>query len=72
MANYVKMSKPGTHKTQLVEADKVDFYRQYGWETAVTEVTAVLRPPKKSVKPKPTVEEQSSVEEVGTEDIKGE
>jgi hypothetical protein len=72
MQKYVKVHKVGTNKTQLVEADKVDFYRQYGWEPVVTEVTAVLRPPKKSVKPKPTVEEQSSVEEVGTEDIKGE
>lgn len=67
MANYVKMSKPGTNKTQLVEADKVNFYRQYGWEPAVVEITAKLRAPKKTVMPKPTVEE-----EVGTEDIKGE
>lgn len=67
MANYVKMSKPGTNKTQLVEADKVNFYRQYGWEPEVVEITAKLRAPKKTVMPKPTVEE-----EVGTEDIKGE
>lgn len=56
---YIKVVKPG--KSQLVEEDKVDFYRQYGWEPEVVEVTAVLRPAKKTVKPKPAVEE-----EVGT------
>ena len=64
MTKYVKVVKPG--KSQLVEADRVDFYRQYGWTPEVVEITAVLRPPKKTVKPKPAVEE-----EVGTVINKG-
>jgi hypothetical protein len=71
MEKYIKVHKPGTNKTQMVEVDKVDFYRQYGWEPVVVEITATLKPPKKTAKPKPAVEEVSSVEEVGTEDIKG-
>lgn len=58
MINYVKVVKPG--KSQVIEADKVDFYRQYGWEPEITEpapVTAVLKPAKKTVTPKPAVEE---------------
>jgi hypothetical protein len=71
MAKYIKVIKPGTNKSQMVEVERIDFYRQYGWEPESQEVIAVLRPPKKTAKPKPAVEEVSSVEEVGTEDIKG-
>lgn len=60
-----KMIKPGTTKTQVVESDRVDFYRQYGW--TLEQVQA----PKKTAKAEPAVEEQSSVEEVGTDDTKG-
>ena len=66
---HTRLIKPGTTKTQLVETDKVDFYRQYGWEPETTEevvVTAVLKPAKKTAKPNPAVEE-----EVGN-DITGE
>lgn len=73
MSKYVKVHKPSTNKTQLVEADRVDFYRQYGWEPVVIETTAKLLPPKtKTVKPEPTVEAGASEEEVGTDDNKGE
>jgi len=79
MGNYVKVVKPGTSKTQMVEADKVDFYRQYGWEPEAAEVVAKLKAPKKTAKAEPAVEYTLSVdaevvesnEEVGT-DIKGE
>lgn len=67
---YVKMQK-SPNKTQLVEADRVDFYRQYGWEPVITQVTAHARAPKKTVKPEPAVEEGSSEQEVGTDDTKG-
>jgi hypothetical protein len=78
MGNYVKVIKPGTNKSQMVEADRVDFYRQYGWEPEVAEVTAKLKAPKKTAKAEPAVEYTlsvdaevvDSVEEVGT-DIKG-
>ena len=60
MQKYVKVVKPG--KSQMVEADRVDFYRQFGWEPEVVEVTARLKPPKKTVKPEPAVDE-----EVGTD-----
>lgn len=65
---YVKVHKPGTGKTQLVESDKVDFYRQYGWEPVVIEAKAHARSPKKTVKPEPTVDTGVSIEEVGTDD----
>lgn len=76
---YIKLIKPGTNKSQLVEADKVEFYKQYGWEPEVKQVTARLKPPKKTAKAEPAVEYTLSVEpevvesneEVGT-DIKGE
>ncbi len=72
MQKYVKVIKPGTNKTQMVEADKIDFYRQYGWEPETQEVTAVLRPVKrKTVKPEPAVDAVASLEEVGTDDNKG-
>lgn len=79
MNKYVKVVKPGTNKSQMVEADKVDFYRQYGWEPEVAVVTAKLKSPKKTAKAEPAVEYTMSVEaevvdtqeEVGT-DIKGE
>jgi len=76
MGNYVKVHKPGTNKTQMVEVDKVDFYRQYGWEPVVAEITAQLKAPKKTAKPKPAVEYTLSVsvdspEEVGDDNIKG-
>lgn len=72
MQKYVKVIKPGTNKTQMVEADKVNFYRQYGWEPETQEVTAVLRPAKrKTVKPEPAVDAVASLEEVGTDDNKG-
>jgi hypothetical protein len=64
MQKYVKVVKPG--KSQMVEADRVDFYKQFGWEPEVVEVTAKLKPPKKTVQPEPAVDE-----EVGT-DIQGE
>lgn len=69
MSKYVKLIKPGTNKTQMVETDRVDFYRQYGWEP---EEKIVLRAPKKTVKPEPTVDVSASEEEVGTDDNKGE
>ena len=65
---YVKLHKPNTTKTQLVEVDRVDFYRQYGWEPVDEEITAVLKPRKKTVKAEPAVEDTSSQEEVGTQD----
>lgn len=72
---YVKLVKPGTNKSQVIETDKVDFYRQYGWEPAVQEVTAVLRPRKKTAKTEPAVEEVAeaapSVEEVGNDEQQG-
>lgn len=78
MGNYVKVIKPGTNKTQMVEADKVDFYRHYGWEPEAAVVTAKLKAPKKTAKAEPAVEYTLSIdaevvsnEEVGT-DIKGE
>lgn len=64
--SYIKLIKPGTTKTQLVEADQVDFYKQYGWEPEVAEVVALLKPRKKTAKPEPAVDE-----EVG-KDIEGE
>jgi hypothetical protein len=60
MGNYIKVVKPG--KSQMIEADKVDFYRQFGWEPEVVEITAKLKPAKKTVQPEPTVDE-----EVGTD-----
>jgi hypothetical protein len=72
MQKYIKVMKPGTTKSQLVEAEKVDFYRQYGWEPAVVEVVAKLRPPKKTAQPEPAVDATASVEVVGTDDNKGE
>lgn len=79
MGNYVKVHKIGTNKTQMVEADRVDFYRQYGWEPA-TDIVAVLKAPKKTAKSKPAVEYTMSVdavvvdslEEVGDDTNKGE
>lgn len=69
---FIKMIKPGSTKTQLVEPDRVDFYRQYGWEPEIQEITAVLKPRKKTAKAEPAVEDTSSQEEVGTEDeLKG-
>lgn len=69
---YIKLIKPGTAKTQLVEADKVEFYRQFGWQPEVDEVIAVLKPRKKTAKAEPAVEDVSSQEEVGTQDeLKG-
>jgi hypothetical protein len=72
---YVKVHKPGTSKTQLVEVDKVDFYKQYGWEPVVTEVKASVKP-RKTAQSKPAVDEvvvaTESDEEVGTDDTKGE
>jgi len=67
---YTKLIKPGTTKTQMVETDRVDFYRQYGWEPEIQEEAP--RPKKKTAKAEPAVEDTSSVEEVGTQDeIKG-
>lgn len=72
---FVKIHKPGTTKTQLVEADRVDFYRQYGYEPMVIEIKATVKP-RKTAKPEPAVEEvvvsTESIEEVGTDDDKGE
>lgn len=68
---YVRVIKPGTNKSQLVETDRVEFYKQYGWEPVVQEVTAVVRPRKTTVKAEPAVEEQSSEQEVGKDDNKG-
>ena len=65
---YTRLIKPGTTKTQLVESDRVDFYRQYGWEPVIEEITAVLKPRKKTAKAEPAVEDVSSQEEVGTQD----
>lgn len=79
MQKYTKVHKPGTNKTQMVESDRVDFYRQYGWEPVVAEVTAELKAPKKTAKSKPAVEYTMTVEaeavdspeEVGDDTIKG-
>ena len=72
---YVKVHKPGTNKSQLVEPEKVDFYRQYGWEPVVTEVTATVKP-RKTAQSKPAVEtvEVTAVsdEVVGDDTNKGE
>lgn len=71
----VRVHKPGTNKSQLVEADRVDFYRQYGYEPVVVEVKATVKPVKKTAKPEPAVEEVAEaatpVQEVG-DDNKGE
>ena len=70
---YVKIHKPNTTKTQLVEADSVDRYRQYGWEPVIEEITAQLKPRKKTAKAEPAVESveiTDSVKEVGN-DIQG-
>lgn len=73
--NYVKVHKPGTNKSQLVEADKIDFYRQYGYEPVIVEAKATVKPLKKTAKPEPAVEEVAEaatpVQEVG-DDTKGE
>ena len=68
---YIKVIKPGTGKSQLVEADKVDFYKQYGWEQEFQEVSAVLKPRKKTAKAEPAVEGDSSQEEVSKDELKG-
>ena len=70
---YIKIIKPGTNKSQLVESAKVDFYRQYGWEPSVQEAKAVVKPRKNTAKAEPAVEGATpSVEEVGTQDeLKG-
>ena len=68
---YTRVIKPGTSKSQLVETDRVDFYRQYGWEPEITEITAVLKPRKKTAKAEPAVEETSLQEEVGKDELKG-
>lgn len=65
---YTKLIKPGTTKTQMVESDRVDFYRQYGWQPEIT----AAAPKKKTAKAEPAVEDVSSNQEVGTEDTKGE
>lgn len=71
----VKVHKPGTNKSQLVDADKIDFYRQYGYEPVVVEAKATVKPLKKTAKPEPAVEEAAeavaSIQEVG-DDTKGE
>lgn len=74
----VRVHKPGTNKSQLVDPDKIEFYKQYGYEPEVTEeveVKAVLKPVKKTAKPEPAVEEAAeavaSIQEVG-DDTKGE
>ena len=61
MSKYVKAIKPGTTKSQLVELDKVDFYRQYGWEPEQVKVSK----PKKTVQPEPTVEEEVGNDIIG-------
>lgn len=68
---YVKLHKPNTTKTQLVEVDSVDRYRQYGWEPVIEEVTAVLKPRKKTAKAEPAEDAGASEQEVGTDDNKG-
>ena len=71
----VKVHKPGTNKSQLVEADKIEFYKQYGYEPVVIEAKATVKPIKKTAKPEPAVEEVAeavtSIQEVG-DDTKGE
>lgn len=76
MGNYVKVIKPNTNKSQMVEADRVDFYRQYGWEPEAP-ISAKLKAPKKTAKAEPAVDYTLSIDaevvsskEVGT-DIKG-
>ncbi len=68
---YIKVIKPGSAKSQLVEADKVDFYRQYGWEPEITEASAKLKPRKNTAKAEPAVEDTSSEQEVGKDELKG-
>ena len=58
---YTTVVKQGTTKTQLIETDRVEFYRQYGWEPV--EGNPVKTKP---AKPEPAVEQ-----EVGN-DIQGE
>jgi hypothetical protein len=61
MSTLVKVVKPGTNKNQLVEPDKIDFYRQFGWEPEQPIVVTAKPTKKKTVEPEPAVEE-----EVGT------
>lgn len=61
----IKLIKPGTTKTQLVNEDQVDFYRQYGY-VPEAEKQPAPKPKKKTVTPAPAVEE-----EVGIDDNKG-
>lgn len=76
---YTRLIKPGTTKSQIVESDRVDFYRQYGWEPedSVVEVTATVYPvKKKTAKSTPAVEytlmvNADSQEEVVTNDNQG-
>lgn len=66
---YIRVIKPGTGKNQMILPEQIEFYRQYGWEPEQEqEITAVLKPRKKTVKAEPAVEDTSSVEEVGTQD----
>lgn len=65
---YTKLIKPGTNKSQLVESDKVEFYKQYGWELETVKVSKS----KKTAQPKPAVEEVDSSVEVVGDDIQGE
>lgn len=67
----IKLIKPGTTKTQLVEPDKVNFYRQFGWEPEEQDITAVLKPRKKTAQPKPAVEGTTPSEEEVGDDNKG-
>jgi hypothetical protein len=64
----IKIIKPGTTKSQLVKADLVDFYRQYGYvpESDLQE-TPAPKSKKKTVSPAPAVEE-----EVGNDENIGE
>lgn len=68
---YVRVIKPGTNKSQLVETDRVEFYRQYGWEPVVQEAAAVVRPRKNTAKAEPAVEVSASEQEVGKDELKG-
>lgn len=58
MSRLVKVVKPGTNKNQLVEPEKVDFYRQFGWEPEQPVVVVAKPAKKKTAAPEPAVEEE--------------
>ena len=75
MSKFVKLNKPGTTKYQSVESEKVDYYRQFGWEPVEPqEEKIVLHPAKKTAKKQPAVEilDEEIPQEDPVEEIKEE